>query len=419
MAIFYNNTVLISHSNYQIGQKIARLLRDFHFYSEVLQLHHLTKEAFHFKAIITDDVQALEQKLLELGVSSLPFYESQRLDFEEEESKKDLKAFLTEKGGVKPVWLPDNIVNHHLNQIKETVGSDEVILGLSGGVDSSVVAALIHKAIGQQLTCVFVDTGLLRLNEGQKVMETFAQNMGVNIIKVEAESRFLNALAGEPNPEKKRKIIGELFIRIFEEEAAKLPEAKWLAQGTIYPDILESMNTKDGVAIKSHHNVGGLPKEMGLELIEPLKSLFKHEVRELGLHLGLPKEMVYRHPFPGPGLGVRILGEVKKEYANILREADDIFINALYRHNLYDSISQAFAVFIPAKSVGMINNKRNYAYVIALRAVETIDFMTARAAHLPYDLIEEVSNEIISKINGVSRVVYDVSNKPPATIEWE
>lgn len=419
MAIFYNNTVLISHSNYQIGQKIARLLRDFHFYSEVLQLHHLTKEAFHFKAIITDDVQALEQKLLELGVSSLPFYESQRLDFEEEESKKDLKAFLTEKGGVKPVWLPDNIVNHHLNQIKETVGSDEVILGLSGGVDSSVVAALIHKAIGQQLTCVFVDTGLLRLNEGQKVMETFAQNMGVNIIKVEAESRFLNALAGEPNPEKKRKIIGELFIRIFEEEAAKLPEAKWLAQGTIYPDILESMNTKDGVAIKSHHNVGGLPKEMGLELIEPLKSLFKHEVRELGLHLGLPKEMVYRHPFPGPGLGVRILGEVKKEYANILREADDIFINALYRHNLYDSISQAFAVFIPAKSVGMINNKRNYAYVIALRAVETIDFMTARAAHLPYDLIEEVSNEIISKINGVSRVVYDISNKPPATIEWE
>lgn len=419
MAIFYNNTVLISHSNHQIGQKIARLLRDFHFYSEVQQLHHLTKEGFHFKAIITDNVPILEQKLLELGVPSPPLYESQWLDFDDEKSKENLKTFLIEKSEVNPIWLADNIISHHINQIKKTVGSDEVILGLSGGVDSSVVAALIHKAIGQQLTCVFVDTGLLRLDEGKKVMETFAQNMGINIVKVEAESRFLNALAGEPNPEKKRKIIGELFIRIFEEEAAKLPEAKWLAQGTIYPDILESMNTKDGVAIKSHHNVGGLPKEMGLELIEPLKSLFKHEVRELGLHLGLPKAMVYRHPFPGPGLGVRILGEVKKDYADILREADDIFINALYHHNLYDKISQAFAVFIPAKSVGTLNNKRNYAYVIALRAVETIDFMTARAAHLPYDLIEEVSNEIIAKVNGVSRVVYDISNKPPATIEWE
>jgi GMP synthase (glutamine-hydrolysing) len=296
-----------------------------------------------------------------------------------------------------------------------------VVLGLSGGVDSSVVAALLHKAIGTQLTCVFVDTGLLRYREGDQVMAMFAEHMGVKVIRVDAEERFLSALAGVTDPEKKRKIIGGLFIDIFDEESSKLTNAKWLAQGTIYPDVIESAGAKTGKAhlIKSHHNVGGLPENMKLGLVEPLRELFKDEVRVMGVELGLPPEMVYRHPFPGPGLGVRILGEVKKEYADLLRLADHIFIEELRKHDLYDKTSQAFAVFLPVKSVGVTGDGRRYDYVIALRAVETIDFMTARWAHLPYELLDLLSRRIINEIRGVSRVVYDISGKPPATIEWE
>jgi GMP synthase (glutamine-hydrolysing) len=301
------------------------------------------------------------------------------------------------------------------------VGSEEVILGLSGGVDSSVVAALLHQAIGDQLTCVFVDNGLLRLNEGDQVMATFAQHMGVKVIRIDAEQRFLDALKGENDPEKKRKIIGNLFVEIFDEEASKLANAKWLAQGTIYPDVIESAGTKGGKAhvIKSHHNVGGLPENMTLKLLEPLRELFKDEVRKIGLELGLPYDMVYRHPFPGPGLGVRILGEVKKEYADLLRRADAIFIEELHKNDLYHKTSQAFAVFLPVKSVGVMGDGRKYDYVVALRAVETIDFMTARWAHIPYEVLETMSNRIINEIDGISRVTYDISGKPPATIEWE
>jgi GMP synthase (glutamine-hydrolysing) len=288
-------------------------------------------------------------------------------------------------------------------------------------VDSSVVAALLHKAIGDQLTCVFVDNGLLRYQEGDQVMATFAEHMGVRVIRVDAEARFLKALAGVTDPEQKRKIIGNLFIEVFEEEAAKLTNARWLAQGTIYPDVIESAGAKTGKAhlIKSHHNVGGLPAEMNLLLCEPLRELFKDEVRKLGVELGLPYDMVYRHPFPGPGLGVRILAEVKKEYADILRLADHIFIEELRKHDLYDKVSQAFTVFLPVKSVGVTGDGRRYQYVVSLRAVETIDFMTARWAHLPYEFLEHVSTRIINEVKGLSRVVYDVTGKPPGTIEWE
>jgi len=279
----------------------------------------------------------------------------------------------------------------------------------------------LHRAIGDQLICVFVDTGLLRLNEGDQVMATFAQHMGVRVIRVDAEERFLSALAGVDDPEAKRKVIGRLFVEIFDEEAGKLQAAKWLAQGTIYPDVIESAGSKTGKAhvIKSHHNVGGLPENMKLKLVEPLRELFKDEVRKMGLELGLPAEMIFRHPFPGPGLGVRILGEVKKAYADLLRRADAIFIEELYRHDLYDKTSQAFAVFLPVKSVGVMGDGRRYDYVIALRAVETIDFMTARWAHLPYDFLDLVSRRIINEVPGISRVTYDISGKPPATIEWE
>jgi GMP synthase (glutamine-hydrolysing) len=292
---------------------------------------------------------------------------------------------------------------------------------LSGGVDSSVVAALLHRAIGDQLTCVFVDNGLLRHNEGDQVMAAFAQHMGVRVIRADAEDRFLGKLAGEVDPEKKRKLIGHTFIEVFDEESKQLKNVKWLAQGTIYPDVIESAGSKTGKAkvIKSHHNVGGLPEDMKLGLVEPLRELFKDEVRQIGLELGLPAEMVFRHPFPGPGLGVRILGEVKKEYADLLRLADDIFISELRAHDLYDQVSQAFAVFLPVKSVGVVGDNRCYDYVIALRAVETIDFMTARWAHLPYDFLDHVSRRIINEIPGISRVTYDISGKPPATIEWE
>ena len=318
-------------------------------------------------------------------------------------------------------WIPANIIEDQLNQVKSTVGSDHVILGLSGGVDSSVVAALLHKAIGERLTCIFVDTGLLRLNEGDEVMQTFADHMGVKVIRVNAADEFFNKLTGIADPEKKRKIIGNLFVEIFERESAKIDNAKWLAQGTIYPDVIESAGNKHGKAkvIKSHHNVGGLPDHMDLKLLEPLRDLFKDEVRKIGVELGLPSQMVYRHPFPGPGLGVRILGEVKLEYAEILRKADHIFLQELRAHNLYDEISQAFAVFLPVKSVGVVGDNRAYEYVIALRAVETVDFMTANWKQIPYDILGLISNRIINEVRGISRVTYDISGKPPATIEWE
>lgn len=332
-----------------------------------------------------------------------------------------LERFVLQTCQCDGVWTPGNIIDNAISTIRSKVGNDEVVLALSGGVDSSVVAALLHKAIGKQLTCVFVDNGLLRLHEGDNVMQTFADNMGVKVIRVNAEDRFLHGLAGVTDPEEKRKIIGNLFIDIFEEEAAKLENAVWLAQGTIYPDVIESAASSTGSAhlIKSHHNVGGLPSSMRLKLVEPLRELFKDEVRRIGVDLGLPAAMVYRHPFPGPGLGVRILGEVKKSYADTLRLADNIFIEALVKHGLYDKVSQAFTVFLPVKSVGVTGDGRRYDYVVALRAVETIDFMTARSAHLPYEFLDEVSRNICNSIPSISRVTYDISSKPPATIEWE
>ena len=323
--------------------------------------------------------------------------------------------------GCENLWTANNIIEDNITKIQKDVGDDEVILGLSGGVDSSVVAAMLHKAIGKQLTCVFVDNGLLRHEEGDNVMAMFAEHMGVKVIRVDAEDRFLGKLKGVSDPEEKRKIIGNLFVEIFEEESNKLSNAKWLAQGTIYPDVIESAGAKTGKAhlIKSHHNVGGLPEDMKLKLCEPLRELFKDEVRKLGLELGLPYDMVYRHPFPGPGLGVRILGEVHKEYADILRLADHIFIEELYKNELYHKVSQAFTVFLPVKSVGVTGDGRRYQYVVAMRAVETIDFMTARWAHLPYEFLEHVSSRIVNEVEGISRVVYDVTGKPPGTIEWE
>ncbi|MGB5299112.1 MAG: glutamine-hydrolyzing GMP synthase [Thiogranum sp.] len=337
------------------------------------------------------------------------------------QGERILRRFITDICRCEALWTAGNIVEESIRQLHEQVGDEEVLLGLSGGVDSSVVAALLHKAIGDQLTCVFVDTGLLRHHEGDQVMATFAEHMGVRVIRVDAEKRFLTALENETDPERKRKFIGNLFVEVFEEESEKLKNARWLAQGTIYPDVIESAGAKTGKAhlIKSHHNVGGLPEHMKLKLLEPLRELFKDEVRKLGVELGLPYDMVYRHPFPGPGLGVRILGQVKKEYADLLRLADHIFIEELRKHHLYDKTSQAFAVFLPVKSVGVAGDGRRYDYVIALRAVETIDFMTARWAHLPYEFLDHVSRRIINEIPGISRVTYDISGKPPATIEWE
>ncbi len=323
-------------------------------------------------------------------------------------------------------WNMPDYVDEAIGHVRSQVGADEVILGLSGGVDSSVVAALLHRAIGPQLTCVFVDNGLLRLNEAEQVMQTFADNLGVKVIHVDARDRFMDALTGVTDPEQKRKIIGREFVHVFQEQAEKLPLAKWLAQGTIYPDVIESASakSKNSHTIKSHHNVGGLPDTLHLKLLEPLRELFKDEVRELGVALGLPHAMVYRHPFPGPGLGVRILGEVKREFAELLSRADAIFIEELRAHgdgevSWYDKTSQAFAVFLPVKSVGVMGDGRTYDYVVALRAVVTSDFMTARWAELPYALLGKVSNRIINEVRGINRVVYDISGKPPATIEWE
>jgi GMP synthase (glutamine-hydrolysing) len=332
-----------------------------------------------------------------------------------------IRRFVLDICGCAPVWTAKNIVAEHVEQARATVGRDRVLLGLSGGVDSSVVAALLHEAIGDQLVCVFVDTGLIRLNEGDQVMSVFAKHLGANVIRVDAEKTFLAGLAGVSDPEQKRKIIGRLFVEVFEAEAEKIRDVRWLAQGTIYPDVIESAGAKTGKAhlIKSHHNVGGLPERMNLKLLEPLRDLFKDEVRKIGTELGLPQELVGRHPFPGPGLGVRILGEVKKEYADLLRSADDIFIAELRAQGLYDSVSQAFAVFLPVKSVGVMGDGRKYDYVVALRAVETVDFMTARWARLPYEFLDQVSRRIINEVPGISRVTYDISGKPPATIEWE
>jgi GMP synthase (glutamine-hydrolysing) len=332
-----------------------------------------------------------------------------------------LRRFVLDICGCEALWNTGNIIEDSIANVRSTVGDEEVLLALSGGVDSSVVAALLHRAIGTQLTCVFVDTGLLRLHEADQVLRTFAEHLGVRVILVDAESRFLGALAGESDPERKRKIIGALFVEIFEEQAAKLNNARWLAQGTIYPDVIESAGARTGKAhvIKSHHNVGGLPSAMRLKLLEPLRELFKDEVRQLGVELGLPSEMVCRHPFPGPGLAVRVLGEVRRDYVNLLRQADDIFIEELRRHGLYERTSQAFAVFLPVKSVAVMGDGRCYAYVIALRAVETSDFMTAQWAQLPYEFLDLVSRRIINEVVGISRVVYDISGKPPATIEWE
>ncbi|MCB1679101.1 MAG: glutamine-hydrolyzing GMP synthase [Halioglobus sp.] len=337
------------------------------------------------------------------------------------QGRRIFEHFVLELCGCQALWTPANIVEDALERVRATVGGDRVLLGLSGGVDSSVVAALLHRAIGDQLTCVFVDNGLLRLDEGDHVMDMFARNMGVSVIRRDCEDLFLDKLEGVSDPEQKRKIIGSTFIDVFDEEAGRLTGVRWLAQGTIYPDVIESAGAKTGKAqvIKSHHNVGGLPQDMAFELVEPLRELFKDEVRQVGLELGLPYDMVYRHPFPGPGLGVRILGAVKKTYADLLRRADAIFIEELRKEGWYEKTSQAFAVFLPVKSVGVVGDGRRYEYVIALRAVETVDFMTARWAHLPYELLERASNRIINEIPGVSRVTYDISSKPPATIEWE
>ena len=337
------------------------------------------------------------------------------------QGKAIIERFVREICGLAGDWRMPDYIEEAVGKIRSEVGSDEVVLGLSGGVDSAVAATLIHRAIGRQLTCVFVDNGLLRLNEAQQVMETFSRNLGVRVIHVDARQQFLGHLKGVTDPEQKRRIIGREFVEVFQHEAARLPQVRWLAQGTIYPDVIESAGakTKKAHTIKSHHNVGGLPETLHLKLLEPLRELFKDEVRELGIALGLPHDMVFRHPFPGPGLGVRILGEVKGEYADLLRQADAIFIDELRASGWYEKTAQAFAVFLPVQSVGVMGDGRTYEYVVALRAVQTEDFMTAHWAELPHTLLSKVANRIINEVRGINRVVYDISSKPPATIEWE
>ena len=337
------------------------------------------------------------------------------------QGKAILERFVREICGLSGDWKMPDYIEEAVGKIRSEVGKDEVVLGLSGGVDSSVAATLIHRAIGRQLTCIFVDNGLLRLNEAEQVMDTFARHLGVKVIHVDAREQFLGHLKGVTDPEQKRRINGREFVEVFQREAARLPGVKWLAQGTIYPDVIESAGAKTRKAhtIKSHHNVGGLPETLHLRLLEPLRELFKDEVRELGIALGLPREMVFRHPFPGPGLGVRILGEVKAEYADLLRRADAIFIDELRASGWYEKTAQAFAVFLPVQSVGVMGDGRTYEYVVALRAVQTEDYMTAHWAELPHTLLSKVANRIINEVRGINRVVYDISSKPPATIEWE
>ncbi|GAM08427.1 GMP synthase [Geobacter sp. OR-1] len=380
---------------------------------------HVSKVPSGFSVVaLTDNAPVCAIQNIEKGLYGVQFHPEVN---HTPRGEQLIDTFVRKICGCRGRWTPGQIIDDAIERIRQQVGNDRVILGLSGGVDSSVAAALIHRAIGDQLTCVFVDNGLLRLAEGDQVMATFAQNLGVKVIRVDAEDRFLSGLAGEADPEKKRKIIGNLFVKIFEEESGRIEDAKWLAQGTIYPDVIESAGAKTGKAhnIKSHHNVGGLPEYMKLKLLEPLRELFKDEVRAIGEELGLPHQMVWRHPFPGPGLGVRILGEVRKDYADILRRADAIYIEELYASGHYDKISQAFAVFLPVKSVGVMGDGRTYEYVIALRAVETKDFMTAGWYPLPYEDMARISSRIINEVKGVNRVVYDISSKPPATIEWE
>jgi GMP synthase (glutamine-hydrolysing) len=332
-----------------------------------------------------------------------------------------LERFVRDICGCRGDWNMPDYVSEAVNRIKEQVGREEVILGLSGGVDSSVAAALIHRAIGDQLTCVFVDHGLLRLDEAAQVMDTFARHMHVKVRRIDASEQFFAALRGVADPEEKRKVIGRHFVEVFQAEAKKVKNARWLGQGTIYPDVIESAGakTKKATTIKSHHNVGGLPETLHLKLLEPLRELFKDEVRELGLALGLPREMVFRHPFPGPGLGVRILGAIERNYVDLLQRADDIFVQELRNSGWYDKTAQAFAVFLPVKSVGVMGDGRTYEHVVALRAVQTTDFMTADWAPLPHELLAKVSNRIINEVRGINRVTYDISSKPPATIEWE
>ena len=331
-----------------------------------------------------------------------------------------VKNFVFEIAGAKKNWSMENYIETTVKEIKEKVGNKKVILGLSGGVDSSVAAMLINKAIGKQLTCIFVDTGLLRKNEAKSVMDVYAQNFDMDIKCINAEERFLSKLKGVEDPEEKRKIIGKEFIEVFNEEASKLKDAEFLAQGTIYPDVIESVSVKGpSVTIKSHHNVGGIPEDLNFKLLEPLRELFKDEVRKVGRELGIPDYMVDRHPFPGPGLGIRILGEVTKEKADILREADDIFIEELRKEGLYSKVSQAFVVLLPVKSVGVMGDERTYEYTAVLRSANTIDFMTATWSRLPYEFLEKVSNRILNEVKGINRLTYDISSKPPATIEWE
>ncbi|WP_101497681.1 glutamine-hydrolyzing GMP synthase [Thiopseudomonas denitrificans] len=433
--------ILVLDFGSEYTQLIARKVRSAGVYCEVhpFDLDEAAIRAFNAKGIILScdpdaeplvaDPQPvaaayqLDVPLLSVGYEhpGLPAVARRIGAYDDSNTPALVENFVLQDCACQGLWTPANIIEDAIAKVRAQVGERQVLLGLSGGVDSSVVAALLHRAIGDQLTCVFVDHGLMRLHEGDQVMRMFAENMGVKVIRVDAEQRFLDLLKGVNDPEEKRKIIGRTFIEVFDEESAKLEGIDFLAQGTIYPDIIESVAIKHGKArvIKSHHNVGGLPEDMKFELVEPLKELFKDEVRKLGVELGLPREMVYRHPFPGPGLGVRILGEIRKEYADLLRQADHIFIEELRAAGWYDKTSQAFAVFVPVRSVGVVNDQRRYAWVISLRAVETIDFMTARWAHLPYELIEKVSTRIITELEGISRVVYDVSSKPPATIEWE